>query len=321
MKQPGTVLVTGATGFVGRALVPHLLGAGVRVVAVYRGALPEDVCEGARWVRMSGMGPESDWRPLLEGCDAVIHLAARVHVMAETISDPLVEFRQVNVAATERLASHAVQSGVKRFVYLSSVKVNGEETLTGCAFCPDDEPAPEDPYGVSKHEAELALRRIESETGLEVCIIRPPLIHGPGVKGNLRVMMRWLARGVPLPFASLENRRSMVGLDNLVHLVGVCLNHPKAGGETFLVSDGRDVSTPELLSMTARSMGRKPRLFSVPPAILKRTLAFLGKRELARRLCGNLQVDISKTKDILGWAPAVDVEVGLKKMAAAEKCS
>ncbi|MCK6406633.1 MAG: NAD-dependent epimerase/dehydratase family protein [Rhodocyclaceae bacterium] len=319
MKQQGTVLVTGASGFVGHVLVPHLLGAGMKVVAVYRGALPEGACKGARWVRMTSIGPESDWRPLLEGCDAVVHLAARVHVMAETVSDPLAEFRQVNVAGTERLASHAAQIGVKRFVYLSSVKVNGEETSTGCAFRPDDEPAPEDHYGVSKHEAELALRRIESATGLEVCIIRPPLIHGPAVKGNLRVMMRWLARGVPLPFAALENRRSMVGLDNLAHLVGVCLNHPKAGGETFLVSDGRDISTPELLSMTARSMGRMPRLFSVPPAILTDILTFLGKRELARRLCGNLQVDISKTKDLLGWAPGVDIEVGLKKMAAAER--
>lgn len=319
MKQQGAVLVTGATGFVGRALVPHLLEAGMKVVAVYRGVRPEGAPEGAHWVRMNSIGPESDWRPLLVGCDAVVHLAARVHVMAETASDPLVEFRHVNVAGTDRLARQAAQCGVRRLVYLSSIKVNGEETSAGCAFRPDDEPAPEDTYGLSKHEAELALRRIESETGLEVSIIRPPLIHGPGVKGNLRVMMRWLARGVPLPFAALENRRSMVGLDNLVHLVRVCLNHPGAGGETFLVSDGRDVSTAELLSMTARSMGKVPRLFSVPPAILTGIMTLLGKRDLARRLCGNLQVDISKTRDILGWAPAVEVETGLNKMVAAEK--
>jgi len=250
----------------------------------------------------------------MAGCDAVVHLAARVHVMDEQSADPLADFRQINVAATGQLARQAVAAGVRRFVYISSIKVNGEETAPGRAFSAEDTPAPEDAYGMSKHEAEVVLRRVAQETGLEVVIIRPPLVYGPGVKGNFQTMLNWLRRGVPLPLASLHNRRSLVGVSNLCDLIRICIAHPKAANETFLVSDDHDLSTAELLSLAGRAMGHPVRLWPFPPSWLQSGAVMIGKRGVARRLCGNLQVDIGKTKSVLGWVPPVDVETGLRRI-------
>lgn len=306
------VLVTGASGFVGRALIPILIENDWEVTALSRGRAPLQYGCDARvtWCRVADIDRDLP----LSGCNVVVHLAARVHVMDEQSADPLAEFRQVNVVATERLARQAAAAGVRRLVYLSSVKVNGEETAPGRPFLAEDEPAPEDAYGISKHEAEIALRRVAQETGLEVVIIRPPLVYGPGVKGNFQTMLTWLRRGLPLPLASLENRRSLVGVGNLCDLIQICLTHRSAANETFLVSDDHDLSTAELLHFAGRAMGHPVRLWRFPVSWLQRGAAMIGKRGVARRLCGNLQVDIGKTKSSLDWVPPVDVETGLRRI-------
>lgn len=310
VEAPGrTLLVTGATGFVGQALLPKLVAGEYAVRAVSRRQMPTGVRAGIDWVVADLPSAAS-----LDGCDAVVHLAARVHVMRERAADPLAEFRRVNVDATERLARRAAAAGVRRFVFLSSVKVNGEETAPGQPFRADDAPTPEDAYGVSKYEAEEALHRVAAETGLEVVIIRPPLVYGPGVKGNFRTMLDWLRRGLPLPLASLGNRRSLVGVDNLCDLILTCLSHPRAANETFLVSDGRDLSTAELLRLAGEAMGRPALLWPCPPSLLKGAAAMVGKPGIARRLCGNLQVGIGKTQDVLGWHPPFSVEEGLRRI-------
>jgi nucleoside-diphosphate-sugar epimerase len=246
----------------------------------------------------------------------LVHLAARVHVMQDAFADPLTEFRKVNVAGTENLARQAAKAGVKRFVFLSSIKVNGEFTEAGQPFTADDVPAPEDPYGISKHEAERLLLQIAAETGMEVVIIRPPLVYGPCVKANFESMMRWLARGVPLPLAAVtQNRRSLLALDNLVDLIVTCLHHPAAANQTFLVSDGEDLSTAQLLKRMGSAMGRPARLFHMPPALMKLGATLLNKRAIYQRLCGSLQLDIAKTRQLLGWTPPVSVDQGLRRAA------
>lgn len=306
------VLVTGANGFVGSALIPLLIENDWDVTAHSRRAPPigNEFGKKLTWCRVANVDGDLQ----LSGCNAVVHLAARVHVMQERSVDPLAEFRQVNVAATELLARLAAEAGVKRFVYLSSIKVNGEETRPGQSFSAYDEPSPEDAYGISKHEAEIALRRVAQDTGLEVVIIRPPLVYGPGVKGNFRTMLNWLQRGLPLPLASLQNRRSLVGVGNLCDLIQICLSHPGAANQTFLVSDDHDLSTPELLRLAGLAMGRPARLWPFPLSWLHLGSSAIGKRNVVRRLCGNLQVDISKTKSILNWVPPVDVETGLRRV-------
>lgn len=316
MKERGSVLVTGATGFVGCALLPALSIAGWKIRALTRQALSQELLfDQVEWRQVTGLGDDF---PLV-GCSAVVHLAARVHVMRESAADPLSEFRCVNVVGTERLARQAAAAGVRRFVYLSSIKVSGEETPAGQSFFADDKPRPEDPYGISKHEAEVALLQVAAETGLEVVIIRPPLVYGPGVKGNFRTMLNWLRRGIPLPLASLDNRRSLVGLDNLCDLIRICLEHPTAVNEIFLVSDGQDLSTSELLHLAGDAMECPARLFPFPSAWLERGAAMLGKQGLARRLCGNLQVDIDKAKTMLGWSPPMDVQTGLRRLFDADE--
>jgi UDP-glucose 4-epimerase len=235
--------------------------------------------------------------------------------MHDTAADPLTAFRAVNVEGTLNLARQAAAAGVKRFVFVSSVKVNGEATLPGQPFTADDAPAPLDAYGISKMEAEQALREIALQTGMEVVIIRPPLVYGPGVKANFAAMMRWLQRGVPLPLGAIHNQRSLVALDNLVDLIVTCLTHPAAANQTFLVSDGEDVSTTELLRRMGRAMGRPARLIPVPVSWLKLAAALVGKRDVAQRLCGSLQVDIEKTRRLLGWTPPLTLDQGLKKAA------
>jgi len=228
----------------------------------------------------------------------------------------LAEFHRVNVEGSAALARQAAVAGVRRFVILSSVKVNGEFTDAGQPFTADDVPAPEDPYGVSKYEAEQLLRQIAAKTGMEVVIIRPPLVYGPGAKANFESMMRWLARGVPLPLAAVtENRRSLVALGNLVDLIVTCLHHPAAANQTFLVSDGEDLSTAELLKRMSAAMGKPARLFYVPPALLKLGATLLNKPGIYQRLCGSLQLDINKTRQLLDWTPPVSVDEGLRRAA------
>ena len=309
-----TMLVTGANGFVGSALCARLRkdGAPVRGAVRSSNARPG----GTEGVTIDGLASDTDWSEALKNVEQVVHLAARVHVMNDKSSDPLAEFRRVTVEGTAALARQAAVAGVRRFVYLSSVKVNGEFTEAGHLFTADDAPAPEDPYGVSKHEAEQLLRQIADETGMEVVIIRPPLVYGPGVKANFESMMRWLARGVPLPLAAVtQNRRSLVALDNLMDLIVTCLNHPAAANQTFLVSDGEDLSTAQLLKRMSAAMGKPARLFDVPPGLLKLGATLLNKPGIYQRLCGSLQLDIAKTRQLLDWTPPVSVDEGLRRAA------
>jgi nucleoside-diphosphate-sugar epimerase len=265
---------------------------------------------------MGGLSSETEWTVALRSVGQVVHLAARVHVMNDKSTDPLSEFRRVNVEGTANLARQAAASGVRRFVYLSSIKVNGEFTQEGRPFTANDPPAPEDHYGVSKYEAEQALRQIAADTGMEVVIIRPPLVYGPGVKANFESMMRWLARDVPLPLAAVtQNIRSLVALDNLVDLIVTCLNHPAAANQTFLVSDGEDLSTAELLKRMGAALGYPARLFYVPPLFLKIGAQLVNKPGIYQRLCGSLQLDIAKTRQLLGWTPPVSVDGGLQRAA------
>lgn len=303
------VLITGGTGFVGQLLVRTIQAQGHDVVRAVRQAQPDSVL-------ISTVDGNTSWLEALRGCDSVVHLAARVHVMNDKSRDPLREFRRVNVEGTLHLAHQAAAAGVRRFVFLSSVKVNGEATQEGHPFTADDAPAPEDPYGVSKHEAEQALRQIAADTGMEVVIIRPPLVYGPGVKANFESMMRWLSRGVPLPLAAVtQNRRSLVALDNLVDLIMVCLSHPAAANHTFLVSDREDLSTAELLKRMGAAIGHPARLFYVPPWMLKLGSQVVKKPGIYQRLCGSLQLDITKTRQLLGWTPPVSVQEGLRRAA------
>ena len=251
----------------------------------------------------------------MHGIEAVVHLAARVHLMRDRSADPLAEFRRVNVQGTLNLAEQAAAAGVRRFVFLSSIKVNGESTPASRPFTADDEPAPLDPYAISKHEAEQGLRRLAHRTGMELVVIRPPLVYGPGVKANFRSMLGWLNKGIPLPFASVNNRRSMVALDNLVDLIATCLRHPRAPGRTWLVSDGEDLSTPELLRRAGHALGREARLLACPPTALLGMAALLGRAAPVRRLCESLTVDISVTRRDLEWTQPSSVDAALLKTA------
>ncbi len=308
------IFVTGATGFVGKAVVQRLLADDQSrrvVVAVRRDGQqwPENVLP-----RVTGdLEPSTDWSVALGGVSSVVHCAARVHVMSDTATNPLDEFRRVNVQGTLNLARQAAAAVVRRFVFVSSIKVNGEATKPSVPFSADDIPAPMDAYGVSKMEAEQGLREIALQTGMEVVIIRPPLVYGPGVKANFAAMMRWLRRGVPLPLGAIHNQRSLVALDNLVDLIVTCLTHPAAANQTFLVSDNEDISTTELLRRMGRAMGRPARLIPVPTSWLKLAAAMAGKRLVAQRLCGSLQVDIEKTRRLLGWRPPVSLDEGLRR--------
>lgn len=304
-----SVLVTGATGFVGKALLARLLKGGIRVVAAVRGS--SELPAPASTMRIENLDGHTQWLDGLKDVDVVIHSAARVHVMNDTDADPLAAFRRVNVEGTLNLARQAAVAGVKRFIFISSIKVNGEETENGRRYLADDVPAPADPYGISKMEAEQGLRELAKETLLEVVIIRPVLVYGPGVKANFLSMMRWLDRGVPLPFGSIDNRRSLVALDNLVDLIVTCMDHPAAKNQTFLVSDGDDLSTTGLLSKMAQALGRNARLLPVPSKLLELGAILLGKRSLSQRLCGSLQVDIEKTRTVLGWNPPMSIEEAL----------
>lgn len=303
------VAVVGAGGFVGRALAARLHSDGHDVLPLVR------TPRGLPGERLTGeIDGGTDWSGLLGGAEAVVQLAARVHVMDESAADPLAAYRRVNVDGTVNLARQAAAQGVRRFVFLSSIKVNGERTAPGRPFRPDDPPAPEDGYGISKLEAEQGLRALSAETNMAVTIIRPPLVHGPGAGGNFAAMVRWLKRGRPLPLGSASaNQRSLVGIDNLVDFIALCLLHPEAANRTLLVSDGEDVSTRKLLERLGAALGKKARLLPAPKALLRGTARLLGKGAAADRLFGSLQVDISESRRLLGWTPPVSLDEGLRR--------
>jgi len=312
------VLITGGAGFVGSALLRALnCRTDLEPVAAMRALPPGVYTEQENCVAVGNMDDETSWGAALVGVHAVIHTAARVHVMNDQAADPLAEFRRVNVAGTLNLARQAVAAGVKRLVFVSSVKVNGEATLPAQPFKPDDTFVPQDPYGLSKYEAEVGLRALAAETGLEVAIVRPPLVYGPGVKANFAAMVRCLNRGVPLPLgAVVHNRRSLVALDNLVDLLLLCATHPAAANQIFLASDGEDVSTADLLRRIGVALGKPAKLLPVPVGVLKLGAAALGKADVAQRLLGSLQVDISKNRQLMGWQPPVSLDEGLKRVVA-----
>ena len=312
------VLVKGATGFVGATLCRTLEKSGCRVRRAVRRLETVDQ-EGLDQARLIGeIGPETDWRAALRDVDCIVHLAARVHVMKERSEAPLAEFRRINVAGTEHLAREAASCGVRRLVFLSSVKVNGEATA-GKPYSEDDEPQPQDPYGISKWEAEQALRRVARETGLEVVVIRAPLVYGPGVKGNFLAMINVLRRGIPLPLGGIENQRSLIYVENLVDAIMLTSTHPLAAGQTFLVRDGEDVSTPTLLRAMAAALDVPARVFSVPPAWLRFCAKLAGRSQAVDRLLGSLSVDDSKIRRMLGWHPPFSLVEGLAKTASSFK--
>jgi len=309
------VLLTGATGFIGAGITKRISElTNLQLLAAVRQQV-YSFPDGVTAVPVADLASDTDWREALVGIDVVIHSAARVHVMIDEAADSLAEYRRVNVAGTLNLARQAADAGVKRFVFISSIKVNGEGTPLGRSFKADDVPAPVDPYGISKLEAERGLLALAHETGLEVVIIRPVLVYGPGVKANFLSMMSWLQRRIPLPLGAIHNKRSMVALDNLVDLIVTCIDHPRAANQVFLVSDGEDLSTTELLRRTGQVLGRPARLLPVPESLLKLVARLLGKPGIAQRLCGSLQVDISKTRTLLGWTPPVTVDDALIKTA------
>ena len=310
-------LVTGATGFVGGALIGRLLSLSEQAVVAAVHSAPRHALTGVERLCMANLAADTDWRDALVGVDTVYHLAARVHVMHDSAEDPLADFRRINVEGTLNLARQAAEAGVRRFVFVSSVKVNGEATTTGGSFTANDMAAPCDPYGISKWEAEQGLHRLGAQTRLEVVVVRPPLVYGPGVKANFLRMMHWLHRGIPLPFGAIDNRRSLVALDNLVDLLAVCGGHPGAIGQTFMAGDGEDLSTAELLARLGDALGCPARMISVPMPWLHAMFSLVGKRDLAQRLLGSLQVDIGKTRTLLGWTPPVDVTSALRKTASA----
>lgn len=309
------ILVTGANGFVGTALCNRLVAAGHRV----RGALRRrdrlwKSVDGVDYVQVGDIGPDTHWSEALEGVGAVVHLAARAHVMHETAAAPLAAFRAVNVAGTERLARVAAEKGVRRFVYASSIKVNGESTAT-TPFTEADTAAPVDPYAVSKYEAEQALRLTAKETGLEVVMVRPPLVYGPGVGGNFLRLLQLVERGIPLPLALVDNLRSMIYLGNFADALTVCTIHSAAAGQTFLVSDGEDISTPDLFRALAAALSVPARLFPFPVTLLKLGGLILGKQGEVGRLTGSLQVDSSKIRNTLHWRPRYTLADGLAETA------
>lgn len=310
-----SILVTGSTGFIGNALVKFLYREGYTVKAVMRekkGSVHPCIQE----YLLGDLTPQTDWIPSLEGVDTVIHLAARAHIMRDKVVDSLAEYRIVNTASTLNLAKQSADAGVRRFIFVSSIGVNGNQT-TVSPFSARDKPNPREYYAISKYEAEIGVQRIGVETGMDIVVIRPTLVYGANAPGNFGKLLKAVYNGIPLPLGAIHNKRSLVSLDSLIDLIATCVEHPKAANRTFLVSDGEDLSTTELLVRLSHAFGKPVRLIPVPPSLISIGALILGKEEFARRLCGSLQVDISDTKRILGWNPPIGVDEGLKIAAEA----
>jgi nucleoside-diphosphate-sugar epimerase len=308
-----TVLVTGASGFIGRALCRTLAEAGhvprpaIRRIAGGVNGLQPALCIG-------DIDDNTNWGEALRGIELIVHLASPSDALRGSTAETLAAYRKVNVDGSRRLAREAAIAGARRLVFMSTIKVNGERTMER-AFTEDDAPRPEDAYGISKHEAELALRDVERKTGLEVVVLRPPLVYGPGVKGNFLRLMNLVARGLPLPLAAVANRRSLLYVGNLADAVVTALAAPRAAGRTYLVSDGEDVSTPDLVRALARALGVAPRLLGFPLAPLRLAAALAGRGAELARLTGSLQVDGSRIRRELGWRPRYTLAQGLEETA------
>lgn len=319
MVDSSKILVTGANGFIGNALFKHLRGMGLHsVLGTTRISTSTNTLNNEALLAMGDLNTDTDWSYVLRDQQVVIHAAARAHIMRD---EALTEYRRVNVEGSMHLAKQAAKAGVRRFIFISSIKVNGEGRKNNHAYFYDDQPAPEDAYGISKAEAEAGLRQIAAETGMEIVIIRPTLVYGPGVKGNFSALMGLACRGLPLPLGAIHNCRSMVALDNLIDLIITCIDHPNAVNQTFLVSDDQDVSTTELLQKVAYAFGKKARLLPIPMSWMQSVASLLGKQAVVGRLCGSLQVDITHTKETLGWKPPVTMEQQLAKIAASMQSS
>lgn len=307
------ILVTGANGFVGNRLCRVLMQRGYEVrAALRRSCMHEDVA-AQQQVIVGDIGPDTHWKKALQDVDCVLHLAARVHVMKEVAADPLAEFREVNSAGTLRLAKQAAGLGVTRFIYVSSIKVNGEET-SAHPFTADDLPNPLDPYSVSKAEAEEQLREISTRMCMEVVIVRPPLVYGPHIKGNFLRLIKLVERKLPLPLAIINNRRSMISLTNMTDLLLRCMEHPEAAGEIFLASDGVEWTTPELIRSIAHHLEVPVRLFTFPVLFLRLAGRITGQSGAVNRLCDSLEVDISKTRKFLNWTPPQSTDEGVREV-------
>lgn len=306
----GSVLLTGATGFLGCKLASQFATSNqYGLIAAVRSPRCFAGCDRVHVI--PDLGDSVDWTDALVGAEIVIHAAARAHVTRDIATDPLVEYRNVNVDGTLGLAKQAAQSGVKRFIFISSIGVNGN--LSTRPFASTDQPNPAEPYAMSKWEAEEGLWQLQKETGMEVVVIRPPLVYGPGAPGNFGSLVRWIGKGIPLPLGAIHNKRSLVGIDNLVDLIIRCIDHPAAANRTFLAGDGEDLSTTQLLRGVGKAMGKPARLIPVPAGVLQFGATLLGKKPMAQRLLGSLQVDISKTCELLDWKPPYTVEEGLKR--------
>lgn len=308
------VLITGATGFVGSRLVDVALDKQYKVSAVRRSE-PSPIVDSEQRLQWctGNLSSKFDWSKNLTGIDCVIHCAARVHQMQDDAQDIQAVYDETNFHGTLNLAKQAVEAGVKRFIFLSSIKVNGEKTEAGKPFTPKVFTSPVDPYGLSKYKAEIDLMELAEKTGLEVVIIRPPLVYGPEVKANFQSMMKWVSRSAPLPLGAIHNQRSLVYLDNLVDLIMVCINHPNAANQTFLVSDDYDVSTTQLLKQIKYSSKSYSVLLPIPMSWFNLASSLISKPQIAQRLCGSLQVDISETKKQLNWQPPVSWQQGISE--------
>jgi len=310
------ILVTGASGFIGRNLCLSLKDKGYIIRAALRRNIP-NIPGVNEYVEVADIDESTDWLRALQGVDCVIHLAGRAHLMDEHGGNPATVYHRVNALGTKRLAEQAAQSGVKRFIFVSSVKVNGEGSRL--PYTEKDVPRPQDAYGISKQEAEDLLSSIAAKTGLQKVILRLPLVYGPGVKANFKNLIKFVNTGLPLPFEGINNRRSFLYLGNLVGAIITCISHPLAAGETFLVSDGQDASMPDLIKMIARAMKKKAVLFSLHPGILKLLCKVVGRDEELEKITGSLFVDSGKIRNLLGWKPLFTLEEGIKETIKYQK--